>query len=78
MKNISVLQGRTPAVESSGQFSRWVMSWINTVLVPAVQDRTALTIPGPFVDDVAAAAGGVAIGSAYYITTTGAMVVRLT
>lgn len=35
------------------------------------------TIPGPYADDTAAGAGGVAIGEIYYETTTGIVNVRL-
>lgn len=36
-----------------------------------------LAIPGPFVDDAAAATGGVAVGGLYHVTTTLALQVRV-
>ena len=38
---------------------------------------TKLGIPGPFADDTAAAAGNVAVGGLYYVTTTLKLQVRL-
>ena len=38
---------------------------------------TKLGIPGPFADDTAAAAGNVAIGGLYYVTTTLKLQVRV-
>ena len=66
MKQLSNLQVRQAALSPEGYFSTPVMSWINTVLVPAVQDRTPATIAGPYANDAAAAAGGVALGGLYY------------
>ena len=66
MKSLSNLQGRTKAVGEDGFLTPLIMNWINSVLGPAVKDRTPLTIPGPYANDAAAQAGGVAIGSVYY------------
>ena len=68
---------RTVVTDSAGMLSDIWARWIGTSLVPAVNNTTPLTIPGPYADDAAAKAGGVAKGSAYY-RTSGAMWVRLT
>ena len=38
---------------------------------------TALGVPGPFVNDAAAATGGIAVGGLYYVTTTLKLQVRV-
>ena len=76
MKQLSNLQGRQAALSPEGYFSGPIMAWINTVLVPAVKDRTPATIPGPYANDAAAAAAGVSVGSLYY-QASGTPLVRI-
>ena len=68
---------KTSFVDAQGMISSQWARWFNTGLIPAINNSTPKTIPGPFVDDAAANAGGVPIGSAYY-QASGAVVVRLT
>ena len=68
---------RNQVLDSTGLLSSQWLRWFSTSLVPAVNNTTPKTIPGPYANDAAAEAGGVAIGSAYY-QASGAVVVRLT
>lgn len=78
MKNtVSFGVNRTAAVDKSGMISDIWARWFGTSVIPAINNTTPLVIPGPYADDAAAKAGGVAIGSAYY-KGTGEMVARLT
>ena len=71
-------QLRTPVLQNpDGTFSLPWKTWFVTALVPLVNDRTPLTIPGPFANDAAAAAGGIAVGSLYY-DASGVPHVRIT
>lgn len=67
---------RSPVVNADRSISSTWDRWMSTAIVPAINNTTLLKIPGPYANDAAAAAAGVAIGSAYYLTT-GAVVVRL-
>ena len=68
---------RTALTDMNGMISEIWSRWFGTSIVPALNNTTPLTIPGPYANDAAAEAGGVPVGSAYY-KSTGAMVVRLT
>lgn len=67
---------RTKVIAQDGTFAEQWSRWFGASLIPAVNNTTPLTIPGPFADDPTAAAAGVPIGSAYF-QASGAMVVRL-
>ena len=66
MINIGVGQIRAQVLSKDGTLSPPWATWFASSLVPAVNDRTPKTIPGPFANDAAAEAGGVAVGSLYY------------
>ena len=68
---------RTKLVDSQGMLTSAWQRWFTKDLLPAVNDTTPLTIPGPFPDDATAKSNGVAVGSAYH-QASGAVVVRLT
>ncbi len=53
-------------LDAMGMLGPQWAQWMSTGLIPAVNNTTPLTIPGPFVNDAAAAAGGVPLGGIYY------------
>ena len=59
-------QLRTEVVGSDSKLTRPWSNWFATALVPAVNNTTPLTIPGPYANDAAAQAGGVGLQSLYY------------
>jgi hypothetical protein len=61
---------------ATGMLTTPVLQWMSTSLIPAINNTTPLTIPGPFANDAAAAAASVPVGAAYY-QASGAVVARL-
>lgn len=67
---------KTPLVGAGAMISDIWSRWLGTSVVPAINNTTPLTIPGPYADDPAAQAGGVPIGSTYF-KSDGSMWARL-
>lgn len=63
MSNLTLPGARAQVVEG-GLFARAWYQFFNAV-AQKLNNSTPLTIPGPYANDAAAAAGGVAIGSLY-------------
>ena len=68
---------RTALTDQGQMISEIWSRWFGTSVVPALNNTTPLTIPGPYVNDAAAAAGGVPVSAAYF-KSDGSMTARLT
>lgn len=67
---------RTALVGSDGLISDIWSRWFGTSVIPALNNTTPLTIPGPFANDAAAQAAGVPINGTYF-KSDGSMWARL-
>ena len=61
---------RQKVVDTTGMLTSGWVRWMSNSLVPAVNNTTPLSIPGPFTDDAAAQAGGVPLNGIYYVSNT--------
>jgi len=57
---------RNKVLDNFGIISKEWVRWVTNALVPAINNTTPISIPGPFVNDAAAATGGVPLLAIYY------------
>lgn len=70
------LNDTTPAPPGGKANIKWQKDTTGNVSGYVDSVGSLFAIPGPYADDTAAAAAGVAIGSPYYLTTSNYVVVR--